>query len=318
MVAQHILRESPLAEMTSLMVHNSGPFYGYAPGEAIHRVDARDSAPHVWAGLLTPVTDFPQLMATEMSGPYAAGTSPDGKQTVNRVWASHTIDLIHRPYFPRAVQITALDRLPLVTCRDNFSVVDNLLSDFNHMICPVPVGFEPWDLPPEARGVRVPNDVKEFMAQPNVGALGYRDKCLADAEKLCDETDIGRSLLAAIKQMRDAIAGYRNYATAYIVFEENQIEKQGKLQEGKATYDPYDQRLLWLLGRKEKTIQAPQVVVSGGPQTLTMDPNFGKSIGDAIAAAVAPLRDEIEAMKKRKARRPSLINHKKQNEAESV
>lgn len=310
------IRSSPLGDMTSLMVHNSGPFYCYAPGEAIHRVDARDSVPHVWAGLLIPVTDFPQLMDTAMSGPYAAGTSPDGKKTVNRVWASHQVDLIHRPYFPRAIQVTALDRLPLVTCRDNFSVVDNLLSEFNHMICPVPVGYEEWDLPPEARRVRIPADVADEIV--SVGALAYRDRCLADAEKLCEQTQIGQALYSAILQMRGAIKGYAQYATAYLEFEENLLDerKGGNVKEGKARYDNYDRKLLWLLGRAEKKTQAPQVIVQGGAQTLTMDPAFGESIGNAIAAAVAPLRDEIERMKRKKPQ-PRLINRKpKTDEAE--
>lgn len=302
--------------MTGLVVHNSGPFYAYAPGEAIHRTDAQDSVPHVWAGLLTPVTDYTKLYDADKSGPYVAGMSADGKKTANRIWASHVRDLVTTRFGVRTAAITSLDRQPLVVAHDDFSVTDRYLTAFNRLICPHPVSFprckDPrdrgWDLPPELRSIPTPADVMTYIEQN--GMLAYRRYCLDEAEKKAPNDEVGEMFRQAIYEMKGALLAYEAYANDYLNKEEDQIRQQARGQFGKAIYDDYDERLLWLLGRKAMDRgQQPIIVQTPAQVAEPQSAQMAEATTDVMKAMLEQMRGlqaEIESLKADR-QRPKLV-----------
>lgn len=304
---------------TAVLQHESGPYYVYAPGEAIHRREVRDSLPHIWGGLVSPVTDFTN--SEWMAGGHdhhIVAADENSKMKHSRCWASATMQVIFgsmESYGGKVFEITAFQKQPLVEQATNFVIKDNLLARFNGLICPWPHAFTKDGLPPVCRKLTLPDTIKTFIEEH--GALALRSQWLKEAAEKCELGETGRLFRQAIDEMQTYLSSYRSMIIGYIEAQENEMAQSSAQRPGKRRYDPLDDEYLYLLGRKPRTIQqAPQVVVQQAPAPAidmnmfgdALGASLGQSLKPFIDAATAPLREEIAELKRNgQKERPRLM-----------
>lgn len=284
-----------IAQGPQTQLYDDGPFYCYAPGEALHRIDAHDYVPHVWSGLVIPIQNDGAWRDPRETTFGTIGISPDGKSALATIFASVTRTLILEAPSWQNVKVFG------ITSFDRYLPEQIDINRFNQMVCPVPHGYDRYEIPATewrkgkrwtdcAVELKVPESLDKILKEH--GALKLRRKWLEEASE--ELTTIGDSQLRqlyrrAIEEMLAANETYTRYAAAHIKSAEGEIRVAMTGKAGKGDYDGYDRRLLWYLGEAGiDTTQKQQPVVvqfpEGFQQQAAAAPNF--DIGATIAAAV--------------------------------
>lgn len=266
-IPQRIVYDLPesVGATGSVALQDSGPFYCYGPGEALHRIDARDFVARVWSGLVSPICDYANWRERGSGSLAVVGPSRDGKGELARIHASVTRELIvenHDWKGAKAFPIAAFDYW-------DPRALD--INAFNRLICPYPFGYSREEVPegdfemkpgvPYDRWVEyskkreIPEELQSEIDKPG-GVMALRLAWLREAQKRLGEVHPNvRSVYgAAIEELVQANETYVRYCNWHLTNKEREIkERQGRL-----TYDHYDTKLLWYIGRKPIDAQAQQ------------------------------------------------------------
>lgn len=244
-----------------------GPFYIWAWGANLHRVQSRDSCPHVWNCQVATVTKFghwePQLAMLESSGRTHEKYMPSGDVEVTTLVEDQVggqVESILKQYGwnsqPHENQGTILieaftERLP--------AEID--VARFNSIIQPFPLQrniadlaelqpsrYEAWK--------RVPQDLHDLCASKGGLFARVRQVELARDQILDGQIALTPNrkamYLDAISEIMLGVPRFRAYATAYLDASDSQIRQQTKESKpgAKSMYDDYDLDLQWLMARK--------------------------------------------------------------------
>jgi len=276
-----------------------GPFYVWSSVSALHRVQARDSLPHLWPCRLGCVTRFghwePIESVVESSGRIKERYMPGGEVLTDTLvddMAGGQVESILKQLGGHgepsddqgAVVVSCLtERLP--------QEID--LLKFNQIIQPFPIQRTDADirqLAPEMykTWLEIPKEIHDRCRE--VGGLQVRmDFVLAARSALksgeITVTPLQRELyLAAIEEILPSFARGRAFALHYLQVQDQELRKQATLHQAgmKAIYDDCDLDYQWLLAHKgnEDVLARLASNMSGG---LTAD-----QLRDVLNTVVSP------------------------------
>src|SRR5262245_33046803 len=293
---QRIVYDLPpsVGETASIVRQDSGPLYAYAPGESLHRVDARDFVPHVWSGLVTPICDYANWRERNSGSMAVIGPSVDGKSELARIHASVTRELVIEAQEWRGAKVFE------VTAFTHWDVRQLDINRFNHLICPFPFGYAPIEVPAKdcepyevwgeySKVRQIPEEIQQEIDKPG-GVLALRLAWLREAQKRLDTVPLNLRPIygQAIEELVTANETYKRYCEWHLAGREREIkERQGKL-----TYDHYDAKVLWYLGRKpidvtQQSQQSQQPIIVQMPAGSASGGLTPESISAAMAEGIA-------------------------------
>jgi hypothetical protein len=271
-----------------------GPFYLFSPGQTIHRVDARDSVPHIYPCRVATVTSWGHWRDDEESAPNAVQTrrvrGPQNTmraQKLNPLFAGATVRDIKVTYGECGViSLQSLARLKAEDVRPD--VLNGLL---------YPSSCE-WEFTRDGYVAHVdPRIAEEAQKQ---GGLAVRLRWVKEARQIVRGSEFanryGAELQAlysaALAEIEPSFSAFRSYALRELAEAEDLIRRHRGNGVGKAAYDTRDLYFLWLTGREEVDIlrgsATPDITVNVPPQP-------GVDIAAIVAAVTAAMQEQAAA-----------------------
>lgn len=246
-----------------------GAYYLYTPGEPIHRVDMRDSVPHLYPGVVTSCTSWGHWLP--------ASTVDIGSNIITNNLAGEKQILV--PKYAGTIKaeiLASYGRLGTI-CIDAFTraTPETLKLDwFNRHLMPVPIFYGDDDVPQELAGwykdYEAGNEREKLVSQYG-GLLARRVLAEAFLQQLINgefADEIGGQLRAiyvtAVRQILSTFDTFRVFGEGLLMSSDQAVKDREN--SGKSLYDGRDVRLQWLL--KKKGVDAPLVDIMNQQQPI--------------------------------------------------
>lgn len=229
-----------------------GPFYLYSAGFNIHRVDMRDSVPHIYAGRVTPCTDWVVRLLEEQAAPDCIVMRDFERDSIGNLYG-YAYNLMSADEIRNAIldeyAYGHLGTIELTTFR-HMKPAEFQLDFFNSLVRPFVVepGEATLRLAPE-----IVRDIEE------IGGLAVRKRLVEDAAKRIEGSEFlstkGASLqllyLAAIQEISNSFNIARQYGMNELTAADNEIQRSmNGSSDAKENYSRRDRYIQWLLARK--------------------------------------------------------------------
>lgn len=273
-----------------------GPFYLYSAGMNIHRVDMHDSVPHIYAGRVTPCTDWVVRLPE-----YQAAADCIVMRDVSRNAVGETEEFAYNILPADAIKNSILvdeaghenvsygplGVIEVLSFRHR-SPVEIKLDLFNSIV-------RPSIIEPGERTILLGADMRKRIEEE--GGLAVRQKFVEDALKRVESNefigefgeDLSNLYLRAIAELLKSFSIAMFYATNQLTAADNEVQRSANGDsEAKRTYSLRDRYLQWLLARKPINEALATIAAKQNQQVVVNVP--------AQPAAPGITRDDIIAI----------------------
>lgn len=296
-----------------------GPFYFFSPALPLHRVDMKDSVPHLDPCVATACTDWFERLPEEQC---PAGTVIEWTVVPDQVGNRIKYGAVLKP--ADAQKLSILDMytewgVGEITSFAHRSLTEVDLSFFNSIIMPVAV--EPWF-------VFAPELTEELDKK---GGLKVRQDFVAAGRAFISGPDFANEngserqalYFKATEEILDLFPKAAAYVTKELNASDNDIQLRMANAGGKPTYDTRDVYLQWLLARhsvmeKVKMTQTQAPIVVNVPESSGLGITKDELLAILSTVSETAARSALEAQ--RAARKPpvrSIITKKEEDVDES-
>lgn len=260
-----------------------GPFYIWSSVSALHRVQARDSLPHLWPCQLGIVTRFGQWepieSVLESSGRTVERYLPDGNVLTDTLVDNHASGQVESILKQLGAHGDPTDDqgAVVISCLTERLPQEIDVAKFNQLLQPFPIQRTDADirqLAPDLhrRWLEIPKEIHDRCRE--VGGLQVRMELVLAARAALRAgqipvTPLQRDVyLAAIEEILPSFARGRAFALHYLQVQDQELRKQATLHQAgmKAIYDDCDLDYQWLLAHKgnEDVLARLAANVNGG------------------------------------------------------